>query len=360
MAVYKIFAEKDTTVYSEYNRQNTGMDAILELVKENSLLYPGTSTTSRILIKFSDSDINDVINSYIQNRPFKAYVKLYLADANTIPVNYTLETRPIADNWDMGTGKFGNIPQTKDGASWQLRTASTGSNWSSPSGSITGSYIIGNPGGGNWYSSSLSTQSFSEYVDKDIEMDVTSIINEFVSGSIINNGIIIKNQEPIEFDSNYIYKLSYFSRDTNTIYPPVLELRWDDSSYITGSLISSENMYVSIQNNYVTFNEDSKHRFRINAKEQFPVRTFTTSSLYSAVKLLPSSSYYSIRDAKTQDIIIDFDDNYTKISSDSKGNYFDLYMNGLQPERYYRILIKTNVSGNTVILDDQMFFKIEE
>ena len=57
-------------------------------------------------------------------------------------------------------------------------------------------------------------------------------------------------------------------------------------------------------------------------------------------------------------MIIDFDDNFTKISCDSKGNYFDVYMSGLQPERYYRILVKTVVDGTTTVTDNGNIFKV--
>ena len=49
---------------------------------------------------------------------------------------------------------------------------------------------------------------------------------------------------------------------------------------------------------------------------------------------------------------------YTKISSDSKGNYFNVYMSGLEPERYYKILIKTTINSSTLIFDDNYYFKV--
>jgi hypothetical protein len=73
---------------------------------------------------------------------------------------------------------------------------------------------------------------------------------------------------------------------------------------------------------------------------------------------LPTSSYYAIKDLDTNEIIINFDDQYTKISSDSNSNYFDIYMSGLEPERYYAILIKTTINGSTLIYDDQYYFKV--
>jgi len=33
-------------------------------------------------------------------------------------------------------------------------------------------------------------------------------------------------------------------------------------------------------------------------------------------------------------------------------------MNGLQPERYYKILIKTAINGSTVVLDNDYYFKV--
>jgi len=56
--------------------------------------------------------------------------------------------------------------------------------------------------------------------------------------------------------------------------------------------------------------------------------------------------------------VVDFDTNYTKISADSNSNYFDVYMDGLEPERYYKILVKTTLDGSTEVLDDQYYFKV--
>jgi hypothetical protein len=60
----------------------------------------------------------------------------------------------------------------------------------------------------------------------------------------------------------------------------------------------------------------------------------------------------------TEEIVVDYDTTYTKISCDTTGNYFDVYMNGLEPERYYKILIKTIINGSTLVLDDNYYFKV--
>ena len=60
----------------------------------------------------------------------------------------------------------------------------------------------------------------------------------------------------------------------------------------------------------------------------------------------------------TNEFVIDYDTTYTKLSSDANGNYFDIYMNGLEPERYYKICVKTIINGSVLILDDNYYFKV--
>ena len=57
-------------------------------------------------------------------------------------------------------------------------------------------------------------------------------------------------------------------------------------------------------------------------------------------------------------MVFDYDNTFTKISADNTSNYFDIYMDGLQPERYYRLLIKTEIDGTTTIVDNDQVFKV--
>ena len=72
---------------------------------------------------------------------------------------------------------------------------------------------------------------------------------------------------------------------------------------------------------------------------------FATTPAELDVKYLPSASaFFSVLDAETEEVIIPFGTG-SKISSDSSGNFFNLWMNGLQAERNYRFCIKV-VSGS--------------
>ena len=73
---------------------------------------------------------------------------------------------------------------------------------------------------------------------------------------------------------------------------------------------------------------------------------------------MPENSYWALKDEYQDEMVIDFDENYTKISADSKSNYFDLYLDTLQPERYYTVLIKTTLDGSTLVYNENDFFKV--
>ena len=364
MAVYKIFPEKSATLYSYYPTLNAGLDEILEASTYYSL--QGTNEVSRPLIKFPSDQIADIITNKISGSSFDAYLRLYLANASEIPLNYTLFIHPTAKDWDIGTGRLGNSPITTDGVSW-LYTISSGSglwiNAGFPSG-ITGSYYIsGSVGGGTWYTSSIyqSTQSFTNISSKDIETKVTNTVLAWNSSSIANYGFILKHSSSLEFTTASKFELKYFSGNTHTIYPPALEFRWDDSSYVTGSLtvVTSSLFALTLGNNKGEFQQNSIQRFRVNVRDQYPSTVFRTTLSYTNSKALPSSSYWAIRDLDTEEIVVDYDTSYTKISCDSNGNYFDVYMDGLEPERYYRLLIKSIVGNKETIISDKDYtFKV--
>ena len=202
-------------------------------------------------------------------------------------------------------------------------------------------------------------------------MDVTDIVKTWYSSSksipgtyteIENNGFLLKWSDEIEFDSNLAIQpnMQFYSTDTNTIYPPQLEVKWRDYNYETGSLeiINTPDLYLAIDNNQGVFYSESINQFRVNCRPEFPIRTFQTASIYTTNFALPTSSYYAIKDLDTNEYIIDFDDEFTQISCDATGSYFTMYMNGLEPERYYEILIQTRVDGNTIVKDDQYYFKV--
>ena len=207
------------------------------------------------------------------------------------------------------------------------------------------------------------TQSFGLRDSKDITVNVKPIVQTWYTDTIPNYGFIIKLTGSQEFNpSQYVQPvLKYYSVDTNTIYPPQLEFRWRDYSSIiteTSPVVNTTDLKMSLAENPGVFYPDSVNRFYINVSPLYPARVYQTSSLFTNLNYLPTSSYYAIKDLATNEFVINFDEQYTQISSDNKGNYFDVYMSGLEPERYYKVLIKTIISGSTLIFDDDYYFKV--
>lgn len=385
MAVYKIFPLQDASIYSFYPYMNTGIDAMIEIGNLNVSINP-TPQVFRYLIEFNQDEINSVVNSKVGGTQFSSSLKCYISNAQGVDFNTNLEIYPISGSWNNGTGTYLDSPATVNGVSWKARTFSgsvgTGAAYWDLAG--WGSYVTAswsgsqNQGGATWYTGSDDpyntnlevTQSFTLRSQKDLNANVTDIVKVWYSSSnniggylnIENNGFIVKWEDSLEFSqANAIQPImQFYSVDTNTIYPPCLEIKWDDQSFETGSLppIQTTDMYVALDSNPGIFYSESINRFRLNVRPDFPTRTFLTSSIDTQNHYLNSSSMYSVKDLDTNETLIDFDPQFTKISCDSQSNYFDIYMNGLQPERYYKILIQTTVSGSTIVKDDNYYFKV--
>lgn len=365
MAVYKIFPTKDATLYSMYPDKNTGLDEILEVSLDVGALFTPTPQTSRFLIQFSTEEILDVINNKISGSQWQANLRCFSADVSGLNQTTVLDIYPVSQSWNMGTGKLVYSPEVTDGVSWNYRSYYVNNPWTNgtfnpnTTGSYTSSVSIG---GGTWYTNLYSSQSFGFYDNKDINSNVTNIVSAWSESIIENNGFIIKQRE--EFIDN-IYsqpKLKYFSIDTHTIYPPCLEFKWNDSIINTGSSgitnINTLPLIITLGENPGTFYPDSVNKFRVYSRPEYPARVFSTSSYYTQNYYLSDNSYYAIQDLYTNEYVIDFDDTYTKLSKDTVSSYFTLYMNGLEPERYYKVVIKTILDGNTLIFDNNYYFKI--
>jgi hypothetical protein len=346
----------DASIYLQQPEQNAGRDEILEIGK---LYYGSTMDVARSLIKFDVSNIET-------GSGWKAYLNLKSANSEEIPLEYTIYANAVSQSWNMGTGtKFDNI--TSNGVSWYYKNGID--KWmdyvATPnlyvSGSDTGS--ISNGGGGTWYTASMTSQSFNNEPD-DIRMDVTNIINLWISGSLPNNGFILHHHTSASIDSNDYGVLKFFSKETNTIYEPKLEIVWNDSVIATGSLVpvtgSAQDGYKVVFTNLKTkYQKDSLIKLRVKGRDMFPLKTFGTTYELDQNKYLPTTTYYQLEDYVTGEVIYPFG-TYTKISCDSTSNYFNMDLNTLPADRVYKIKLKIVEGGISTLIDDKLIFEIVE
>jgi len=378
MAIYKIFPYKDATLYSFYPDMNTGIDPITTISNLN-IAVDSNPQVARYLTEFVQDEIEDVINNKIKGAEWDVDFKSYIATAQGIVEATDLSVHPIAQYWYNGTGTYLDQPLTTDGCAWYSPYfQNSGISWSGSGTDNTDHYVTSsyNPnfvmaGGGSWYYSGSDgtlyavTQSFDIRTVKDLKVNAKTVVEKWYSGSFANNGFITKWENSVEFNQNTQIQpvMQFYSVDTNTIYPPQLEFKWKDySSVLTGSatasIVDTTNLISSLAENPGTFTPESVNRFRFNVAPKYPIKIYTTESQFTGTNYLPTASYYAIKDLDTNEYVVSYDTNYTQLSSDSKGNYFDVYMNGLEPERYYKVCVKTNINGSTLILDDDYYFKI--
>jgi len=371
MAIYKLFPTADATLYSGYVDANTGLDEILEASTDFKTGNPQTEganpQVSRFLLKFSQAEIESIFATKILDSTWRADFKSYTANVTGLTSTSTININALAEDWNMGTGRYLDLPETQNGVSWKNRTYEGGTQWTTSSFApgTTGSFNLNtnstSAGGGVWYTGSEASYSFSYYTDPDIQANITDIVTNWSSSDFNNYGIIVRQSASQEFIDNIHEQttLKYFSRDTHTIFPPELEFKWDDFTYNTGSLtvLNTLPATLTLSNNPGTFYSGSVNRFRVNARPTYPPKVYQTGSSYTRNYALPAESFYRVKDVYTNEVAIEYDSSYTKISCDPTGSYFDLYLNGLQPERYYKIEIKTTI-GDTVLIKDTEEFKI--
>ena len=378
---YSIFPTKTAWISSGSNlvtgvtqqNQNFGQDEILELKKffyNNSLNHQ-----TRVLLHF---DINEISKSMVagdipipdSNNKTSAslYLKMYEAEGNKDQsTEYKLQAYPIVESWDEGSGKFGDVPKVTDGVSWLYRINKPGASsvsWTNTTGSNNDQNSV------SYYSGSNdgATQSFS-YSSADVDINLTDMFGQWYSGSRVNNGILLRFSGSQETDTQTYGELKFFSRHTNTIYAPKLEVRWDDHISATGNNTGSLNELVidGSVNNYLymkglkeSYKENDRVKFRVGARQRYIQKTFSTSVQTISGSFIPEGSgSYAIKDVATDEFIVPFSA-HTTMSCDSTSNYFIQWLDGFYPDRVYKIMYKVKYNdGQEQIFDNNFEFKIK-
>jgi len=382
---YFEFAKRDATIYSGGTTSsiNTGLDEILEINKVVSN-NGSVANISRILIDFDYSFISQsIIDNKIPSTA-KYYLNLYDATSEEVEAEQNVFVYMVSGSaWKQGTGKLDHDPVTQDGVSYQYRDHEAKTPW------VTGSVLTD---GGAWWTGSQGGQysvssSYALTFDKkDLRVDVTDLVknHSYSSSAFPNRGFLVKRESLYTGSSDFSYNpgsdttkdesssdrlgnLKYFGRETHTIYPPKLEVMWDDSSWSTGSLsplvtADLERLKIYFKNLRTEYKEGSKVKFRVVGRELYPTTAFATSPAELTAKYLPSASiFYEVKDADTEEVIIPFGTG-SRISCDSTGNFFNLWLDGFQAERNYRFCVKVvSGSGTTETInyyDDDYEFRV--
>jgi hypothetical protein len=193
-------------------------------------------------------------------------------------------------------------------------------------------------------------------------MNVKEIVKQWISGSIPNEGFIVKHNMATENDEEDYGQLKFFSKETNTVYQPKLRIGWDDQSFVTESLqpLISDDIKITFKKLKTKYKKGSVAEIRVFGRDKYPLKTYQNYYAYTDVYYLPETSYYQIKDVITDDIIIPFSE-YSKISCDANGNYFKLNLTNWETNRAYYIEVKIENDGSIEYFSDKdLTFTIEK
>jgi len=344
-----------TVTGESFKNQNFGKDQILEVKKE--FFNNSFNHQTRALVNFAGTDFTELSKSVSDGTiasNAQYFLRLFEAEGNSeISGDYTLDIKPISQSWTEGTGKFSDNPKNTNGCSFENRSNPIGGTavpWANPGVTVL--------------NASSSTQTFSNQ-SPDVEVEVTDMVNMWLSGEEENYGMLVRFSGSQETDSTTFGHLKFFSKDTHTIYQPKLEVRWNDSTFETGSL--NELTMSGLADNFLymkglreEYRENERVKFRVGARKRYIQKTFSTSvQTVTGSFITQGSGSYAIKDIATNEYIVPFSA-FTSMSCDSDSNYFNQFLDGFYPDRAYRIQLKLKYDdGQEQIFDNDFDFIVK-
>lgn len=225
--IFRIYPTKDTFitndyVYPNYTRltgANVGGAEELNVFKRAGMSGAigsiGSSSLGRIMMQFDFSRFTALTASGdLPSAGLTFHLRLNHKTAGcTVPTSFDLTIKPVSASWDEGAGKDVYLGD-KGFANWIKRTST--SYWTTQ--------------GGDFLTSPTASAHF-DTGREDLEVDVTEIVNRWLSGTIENNGLAVMMTASIESDSVYsdYYQKKFYSRQTDfDDRAPYIEVRAND------------------------------------------------------------------------------------------------------------------------------------
>lgn len=340
-------ASRDTTLYERYPTNNAGLDEILEVGKvarSEDLGVAYTGSAARALLDFNLSNSGSWTGI---NNP-KYYLNLKIANATKLPYSQEILVRKVSASWVEGSGYFVQ----------QIKNAGDGATWRQTEPSVSWSVY-----GGTLYDEPSTSIILDEYPLQDLRIDVTDIVDPVVASTLDWHGVLLQFPTSSESDQENQGNIKFFSKQTHTVHQPTLEIVWDDSTFVTGSVLkaipNTLDIHVAAKNAKDIYSRGTKEKVRFIVRDKYPLKAFDATLRYKNKYYLPSASYFSIVDAQAGTTIFP-DDNFAKVNCDTTSSYFVLDTTPLYKNRYYTVNLKiNNGDSDTAILADLFTFLVK-
>lgn len=279
MGVFRIYPDKSNTIASNvYERFNSGQNAVTDLWYGGGATDSATerrNSISRFMMKFDIDELTSKLASKEINGDLVSSYRLKMT--NAIPADKLLEPEfeydvldkkiaasfdlivfPINKDWDEGRGydlyqenylvKQAGNPLATGYSNWNSATLTT--NWDEPG-------IYTNPTASTAVTY-YSTQHF-DIGNENIDMDITDIVRDWLSGGSSNNGIAVayrRDYELLSTDTRYVS--SFYTENTNSAFKPYIEVVYnqsfqDDRMQVSNNRTSRLFLYTFSGNNAVNY-----------------------------------------------------------------------------------------------------------
>lgn len=217
MGFFRIYPSKDNWITTRLQNSvpatgsNHGADPVLSVFAYKS---NGTIELARTLIEFSTAELSGKIFSErtIPSSSVSYVLKMFdMLHSDSTPTSYDLFAYPLSKSWDEGTGvELGSLDVGY--ASWVSASSVTG--WT-----VTGSDY-------------LNTLSASQHFDRgseNLEVDITTIVNAWLTGGLQNNGLVLKMGDTEETNSTDYYIKQFYGRESKFVEKiPYIEARYSN------------------------------------------------------------------------------------------------------------------------------------
>jgi len=224
MGIKRYIASQDNTITNAFKENlstratssNMGESDSLEVF---SLYGQATSTSlesSRILVQFP---IEQITSDRASGKlPGVGSVQFYLKLSNAIhplslPRQFILVAKPVSIQWNEGIGLDMESYLDVDSSNWA--SASSNTTWTTQGGDYS------------------DTPVFSQLFDRgheDLQMNITTLVEEWIAGVKTNNGLGIMLTSSQETGNVSVYTKKFFARNSEFFFKrPTIEARFDSS-----------------------------------------------------------------------------------------------------------------------------------
>ncbi len=243
MGIKRYYATKDNTISNAFKSDlrtratgsNMGAADILEIFGIYGQESSSSIEMSRAILEFPVSTISSdrTASTIPATGSVSFYLKVFNAKhSQTVPETMNLSIQAVSQSWNEGDGldmEEYKHEESAGGSTWL--SASSNARWNNP--------------GGDYHATPSYTASLANGID-DIEIDITTLVEEWIAGTKQNYGLGIKqvqNEEPkytlangdgfiqnLDGVTKSFFTKKFFARSSEFFFKrPVIEARWDSS-----------------------------------------------------------------------------------------------------------------------------------